>query len=134
MSKKRILIVDDAQLVRNIYRAVLEGAGYEVVEAANFDQAIERMDDSIGLALLDVVLMDRSGLEVLKHIRRHFPTCPAIMISAHANKKNVLAALNEGAVQYLEKIISPVELLDSVKHWLPDDADQQEDNRLQDSG
>jgi len=132
VSQKKILIVDDAQLVRNIYRTLLEEAGFQVVEAADYDQAIGLMDDSIDLALLDVVLKKKSGLDVLKHIRHHFPTCPVIMISAHANKKNILAALNEGAVQYFEKILSPVELLHSVKNWLSYRDMQQENIRLQD--
>jgi len=132
VSQGKLLIVEDEQTVRDVFRALLEDAGFQVVEAESCEQAINLMDSSIDLALLDMALKKESGIDILKYIRHHFPTCPAIMISGHANKENVIDALHEGAAEYLEKPVDPPELVHTIKQWLSYRAMQHENVRLQD--
>jgi PAS domain S-box-containing protein len=130
MSRAKILLVDDEPLVRDIYRHVLEHAGLQVVEAADHDSAISLFDHSVELALVDIVLEGKSGLEILSHIRKQMPLCPVIMISAHANKNNAIDALHKGAVDYLEKPINLRELVHVVERWLSHRTIEEENIRL----
>ncbi|MDX8405064.1 MAG: response regulator [Mariprofundus sp.] len=130
--QQRILVVDDDADMRTFCQTLLESVGFEVVAADGYDEAIARMDNSIQLALLDVVLTEKSGLDVLKHIRQHYPACPAIMISAFASKENAIAALHEGAADYIEKPVDAHELILRVRHWTTYHAMQFENKRLQD--
>jgi len=118
LKQAKLLIVEDVASMRQLYRAILEQANYEVCEAADYDQAVALMDRSIDLALMDIRLGGKSGIEVLKNARRLFPDCPVIMVSAYANKTNAINALRDGAVDYLEKPVNPHELLHVVDRWL----------------
>ena len=128
MKQSKILIVDDQESLRNAYGEVLEHAGFLVCKAEDYDQAITLIDDSIDLALLDIQLLGKSGLDILTYIRGHYPACPAIMMSGHADKQNTIDALRQGAGDYLEKPISPLELVHSIKHCL-DFRDLKDENR-----
>ncbi len=132
MHPSKILIVDDYKQLRDLYAEYLENAGFIVCKAETYDQAIEQIDSSISLALLDVKLKGESGLDVLTYLRKQQPTCPAIMMSGHADKKSTIEALRQGAVEYLEKPINPHELVHSIQHWLDYHAVKQENARLQD--
>lgn len=66
----KILLVEDQSVVRCIYRKALEHAGFQIVEAVDYDDAVNLLDDSIDLALVDIVLKGKSGLEILAYIRK----------------------------------------------------------------
>ena len=127
----KVLLVEDDETTRHLYRAMLEQGGYVVAEAENFKEAANQLDDSIDIALLDIMLRGQSGLEILRHIQLHFPACPVIMVSAHADKSNAIAALNEGAVAYLQKPVDPRELFYTVRHWV-DYCKMKEESRQDD--
>jgi len=114
----KVLLVEDDETTRHLYRTMLEQGGYLVAEAESFKDATKLLDESIDIALLDIMLRGQSGLEILKHIQLHFPACPVIMVSAHADKSNAIEALNEGAVAYLQKPVDPRELFYTVRHWV----------------
>ncbi len=133
MIEGKLLIVEDVLTTQQIYRAIFERAGYQVVAARNFDQAIALADSSVDLALVDISLMGgKSGIEVLKFIRQHHPDCPVIMVSAYADKYNAIDALREGAADYLEKPVDPDELQHVVRRWLSYRFLKRENVRLQD--
>lgn len=132
MTRSKILIVEDQQSIRDTYSELLEQEGIAVCQAAGYDDAIVLMDASIELALLDIQLIGRSGLDILVYIRERYPDCPVIMMSGYADKENTLKALRQGAVEYLEKPVDPDELVYSVRHWLDFRALKQEKLRLQD--
>jgi PAS domain S-box-containing protein len=122
----KILLVDDQSVVRSIYRDALEHAGFQVVEAVDYEGAVNLFDNSIDLALVDIVLEGKSGLEILAYFRKQQPQCPVIMISAHANKNNAINALHKGAVDYLEKPANLHELACVVERWISYRALQEE--------
>jgi len=132
VTSANVLIIEDNTSIRQAYSNFLAKAGYEVSQGENYEQAIAIMDSSIDLALLDVELDGRSGLEILTFIRNNYPDCPAIMMSGFADKQNTIEALRLGAVEYLEKPVNPHELVQSIKHWLSMRQLKQGNPRLQD--
>ncbi|TLS75791.1 EAL domain-containing protein [Mariprofundus erugo] len=132
VTRSKILIVEDQQSIRETYAELLEQEGFVVCQAEGYDDAVLQVDGSIDLALLDIQLVGRSGLEILVYIRERYPDCPVIMMSGYADKENTLKALRQGAVEYLEKPVDPDELVYSVGHWLDFRAMKQENLRLQD--
>jgi len=132
MSQSKILIVEDQQSIRESYSQFLEQAGFLVCTAEGYDRAIPLVDASIDLALLDIQLIGKSGLDILSYIRERHPDCPVVMMSGFADKENTIEALRQGAVEYLEKPVNPHELVYCVKHWLDFRATKQENQRLQD--
>jgi CheY-like chemotaxis protein len=81
--RDRILVVDDEPAVRCSLRYQLEGAGYEVVEAADGRGVVDIVQrDGIALVVTDIVMPNREGLETIKELRRACPGVPVIAISA----------------------------------------------------
>jgi two-component system, chemotaxis family, chemotaxis protein CheY len=110
---KRILIVDDAATVRMYHRGILEGAGYQVVEAVNGIEAMEKaLLEPFDLYLVDINMPKQDGYGFLSELRgRELPQNPAIMISTEAAADDRRRAYAAGANLYLIKPVKPVELL-----------------------
>jgi two-component system chemotaxis response regulator CheY len=108
--KTRILVVEDAALVRLYYRKILERAGYEVAEALNGLEALERvLNNPADLVIVDVNMPQMDGLAFLTALRRQSPPAsgiPALVASTEAGAHDRLAARAAGANFYLVKPIS----------------------------
>ena len=113
--KKRVLTVDDAGLVRRYYRNILEGAGYEVDEAINGLEAIEKLlKDSVDLLIVDINMPQMDGLSLLRYLRRQpAPLCaiPTLVSSTEAEAHDMEAARAAGANLYLVKPVKPETLV-----------------------
>lgn len=109
--KKRVLTVDDAGLVRRYYRDILERAGYEVEEAINGLEAIEKLlRKPADLLIVDINMPQMDGLSFLRHIRRQPPplcAIPALVSSTEAQAQDMEAARAAGANLYLVKPVKP---------------------------
>ncbi len=107
----RVLIVDDEKSIRRFLRAALSSHGYQTFECENGSEAIDALvafhPDMI---ILDLGLPDKDGLEVMKEIRKRTQT-PIIILSVREQEQDKVAALNEGADDYLTKPFSPGELI-----------------------
>ena len=105
--KKRVLVVEDASLVRLYYRRILEGAGFEVDEALNGLEALERLLLApVDLLIVDVNMPRMDGLTFLKILRRQdgaAASIPALVISTEAGPHDRTAAMRAGANLYLVK-------------------------------
>ena len=115
---KRILIVDDASLVRRFYRDALERAGIEVDEALNGVEALEKvLIASYDLLVVDVNMPQMDGLTFLRRLRRQ-PTAvsslPALVTSTEATAQDEAAARAAGANFYLVKPVSQDRLAEHV--------------------
>ena len=110
---KRILIVDDAATVRMYHRGMLESAGYEVEEAMNGIEALEKtLEFPFDLYLVDVNMPKLNGYGFLSELRQQeIPQQPAIMISTEAAPGDEAAAYLAGANGYLIKPVQPMQLL-----------------------
>lgn len=103
MPGARILVVDDEQLIRWSLRWHLEQAGFEILEAETGKEAIDRFDQGVDLALLDLRLPDTSGLSLLQRMKRRQPDCPVILITAHGGAEDAQRAVRAGAYRVLDK-------------------------------
>lgn len=115
---KRILIIDDAALVRLFYREALERAGLEVDEALNGLEALEKLLlRPADLLIVDVNMPKMDGLTFLTALRRHdtaIKSIPALITSTEAAPHDLAAARRAGANFYLVKPIGAETLLDYV--------------------
>ncbi|OSM04432.1 putative two-component system sensory histidine kinase [Magnetofaba australis IT-1] len=119
---RRILVVEDD--MRNIFAltSLLESQGAEVVMAKNGRVGLERLheDDAIEVVLLDIMMPDMDGYEVLKEIRRDpdYQRLPVIVLTAKALQGERNRCLQAGASDYLPKPIDPPKLLSMLNIWL----------------
>jgi len=115
-SAKRILVVDDASLVRRFYRDALERVGFEVDEALNGVEAMEKLlAGAFDLMIVDVNMPIMDGLTFLRRLRRtEAPTSsvPALVISTEAGPQDHAAARAAGANFYLVKPVSQDRLVE----------------------
>jgi two-component system nitrogen regulation response regulator NtrX len=112
-----VLVVDDEADIRELVSGVLEDEGYSVRSAADSNGALEAIDDRRpSLVLLDVWLQGSKldGLQLLELIKGRDPTLPVLMISGHGNLDTAVAAIREGAVDFIEKPFKADRLLHLV--------------------
>src|SRR5215216_2638232 len=101
-----VLVVDDEADIRELVSGVLEDEGYAVRTAADSNQTLEAFEERRpSMVLLDVWLQGSrlDGLQLLQEIKRRDPTVPVLMISGHGNLDTAVAAVREGAVDFIEK-------------------------------
>ena len=113
--KKRILVVDDEPRMRRFVRMNLDLEGYEVIEADNGLQALEKVRDEMpDLVLLDVAMPELDGFETLEHIREA-SSVPVIMLTVKNDEDDRIRGLDLGADDYITKPFSPRELLSRIR-------------------
>ena len=102
---KRILTVDDSRAVRVFLFDILSRHGAEVEEAGNGAQALERLrgEARYDLVLLDLVLPDMDGMELLRSVREHDDDVPVVVITGSGGIQSATAAVRRGADGYIEK-------------------------------
>lgn len=113
----KILLVDDHTLVRKGLVHLLASClkDVEVDEAENADDALERLRDSkYDVALVDIRLPGRDGLQLLKEIRAEWTDVPVIIVSSYDNGEYVKTALADGASGYLLKDTTPDDLVQAI--------------------
>src|ERR687889_2510121 len=101
-----VLVVDDEADIRDLVSGVLEDEGYEVRTAADSTAALDAIGERRpSMVLLDVWLQGSrlDGLQLLQEIKRRDPTIPVLMISGHGNLDTAVAAVREGAIDFIEK-------------------------------
>ena len=108
---KRILIIDDAGLVRRFYREALEQAGFAVDEALNGLEALEKLlqDDAFDLLIVDINMPQMDGLTFLQKLRQldtPAASTPAVVASTESQPHDIDAARTAGANFYLPKPVS----------------------------
>jgi two-component system, NtrC family, response regulator AtoC len=119
MSKEKILIVDDEQMIRWTLREALRGWGYQHVEAESVAEAIEVFESEQPVCvLLDINLPDGSGLDVLREIKRRQPKVIVIMITANVMLDDTIAALRGGAYDFIGKPINLNELHVTIRNGI----------------
>jgi len=112
MAGERILIVEDERLIRWSLRQRLEREGYRVEEAETGRAGVRKMREvGADLVLLDYRLPDRTGLEVLREIRKIDPDAVVIMITAYGTVETAVEAMKAGAFDYLSKPCNMDELV-----------------------
>ena len=102
---KRLLVVDDALLMRKMIRDVATQAGWEVAgEAANGAEAVALYEQlRPDLVTMDVVMPEMSGLEALRAIRAVDPNAQVVMVTALDQKQTLLQSISDGAIDFIVK-------------------------------
>lgn len=114
-TNKKILVVDDEERMLRFIRLNLEHDGFQVIEAVKGHEALDKMrTDMPDLILLDVMLPDLDGFEVLKMVRE-ISNIPVIMLTAKGEEDDRVKGLELGADDYVTKPFSPRELVSRVK-------------------
>ena len=109
-----VLIVDDEADIRELVSGVLEDEGYAVRTAADSNSALDAIEDRRpSMVLLDVWLQGSrlDGLQLLQEIKRRDTSVPVLMISGHGNLDTAVAAVREGAIDFIEKPFQAERLL-----------------------
>ena len=115
VSNQKILIVDDEERMARFVRLNLEQDGFQVTEAYRGNEGLEKLRTTLpDLVLLDVMMPDIDGFEVLKRIRE-VSSVPVIMLTAKNEEDDRIRGLELGADDYVTKPFSPRELTSRVK-------------------
>jgi two-component system, cell cycle response regulator DivK len=118
---KRILIADDKATSRELLRTVLERQGYEVMEAADGEEALQKaLAETPDLILLDLQMPRRSGYEVLCELKKdpRHAALPIIALTASAMQGDRERALAAGFTGYLAKPVALVQLREEIQRLL----------------
>jgi two-component system chemotaxis response regulator CheY len=120
---RRVLVVDDSGLARRRARAILESAGFDVVEAEDGMAALESyFVEKPDIVLLDLVMKGMYGLDVLARLKEMDPTAKVIVVSADVQTSSHELVAQGGAAGFLVKPVDANEVLTLVKSTLGDQA------------
>lgn len=110
--KKVISIVEDEKDLNELVKQYLQKEGYEVRSYLTFDEAqLHAGDDDVHLWILDIMLGDKSGFDLIEEIRRVNPEVPVIFMSARDKEFDRIIGLEKGSDDYITKPFSPKELV-----------------------
>jgi two-component system alkaline phosphatase synthesis response regulator PhoP len=121
VDRKRILVVDDEIYIVHILEFTLTMEGYEVLTAADGEEALRRLEqDRPDLVVLDIMMPKVDGYEVLRRIRadEEFHQLPVILLSAKGRPLDRETGLEIGADDYIVKPFSPRRLLEKIQDLL----------------
>lgn len=111
----KILVVDDEYLIRNVIKEYCQSEGYKVDEAANGEEAIDKVyENEYDLIIMDIMMPDMDGYEASKEIK-DIKDIPIIMLSARTEEEDKLNGFNIGIDDYVTKPFSPKELMARIK-------------------
>ncbi|MGB5194008.1 MAG: sigma-54 dependent transcriptional regulator [Polyangiales bacterium] len=116
-----ILVVDDEKNIRRTLRMVLEGSGFNTLEAGSAEECLEQLhSNEVDLVILDVRLPKMSGIEALAKIRSEPDTrrLPVLMVSGHASVAEAVQAVQLGATDFFEKPLDRDRVLVTVRNAL----------------
>ncbi|MCX8065837.1 MAG: sigma-54 dependent transcriptional regulator [Candidatus Hydrogenedentes bacterium] len=104
--KPQVLVVDDDEGILEVMCIILEGRGLSTVKSTELDDAIEKLSQREFDAVLTDLYMGKdkeAGIKLLRWVRQHRPSVPVVMITAYATVENAIQAMQEGAVDYIQK-------------------------------
>ncbi|NIK13274.1 response regulator transcription factor [Alkalibacillus almallahensis] len=114
-----ILVVEDEAKIARVLQLELEFEGYGITTVATGYDALEIMrDKTFDLILLDIMLPEMSGLDILKRYRKHNQTTPVIMLTAKDTVEDKVTGLDSGAQDYVTKPFQIEELLARIRAHL----------------
>ena len=110
-----VLIIDDEPNVRLTYRVTLETEGFEVQEASDASAALRELaDKDFDLAIFDMRMPEMDGLELLESMRERNIQTPVVIITAYGEVPHAVRAMKLGAIDFLQKPLTPEALRSAV--------------------
>ncbi len=118
--EKRILVVDDDKLIRELTRDALTEEGFRVMAAASGPEALERMasEGPPEVVISDLSMREMDGLQLLERIKSEYPKTDVIILTAYASLESALQAMRLGAADYLRKPVRKPEIVYGVKRTI----------------
>lgn len=114
-----LLYVDDERLLHGVLERLFARHGIDVVTSSSAIEAVELLKkQKFDMVITDFKMPEMDGLELLAHVREHYPDTQVMMITAHANIQHAVGVLREGAIDYLPKPFSTSALLERVQEHL----------------
>lgn len=118
-SPSKILVVDDEERIRKSLSGLLQDNGYEVVTAGNGLECLQIMSaQDFDLVILDIVMPEMSGIEVLQKIKEKYKDTEVIIITGYADKEKAIATFRLNAYDFIEKPFESREILNTIAHCL----------------
>jgi len=115
----KILIIDDEARVRDSLKVLLSNEGFNIQTGCNGREAIECLNkDSYDIVLLDMIMPDMNGHQVMDYIKGQYPDIMIIIMTGHASIDSAVESLKKGAYDYLRKPFDFEELLARVKNTI----------------
>ena len=128
-----ILIVDDERDIRELISDILEDEGYATRLAGNSDECLAHLNtEAPALMILDIWLKDSrmDGIDILKHVKRDNPDVPVVIISGHGNIEIAVAAIKQGAYDFIEKPFNIDQLLVVIRRAMETSRLRRENQQL----
>jgi CheY-like chemotaxis protein len=119
--EKRILIVDDDEMVRMALVELLKPEGYFLDEAGSGKEALERIDKGkYDLMMFDIIMPEMDGIELCRRVRAMdaYKDIPVVFLTAKSREQDKLKGLEAGANLFLSKPISPEKLLNIISETI----------------
>jgi len=129
-----ILVIDDNYDIRSLISNLLKELGFNIRQAANYNQALSEIDKKLpDVAIIDVKLDkgDNDGIELLNHIKKKDVDIPVIIISGHANIQMAINSLKSGAFDFIQKPFDSERLINFVNRAVENFNLKKENKTLQ---
>jgi two-component system, NtrC family, nitrogen regulation response regulator NtrX len=112
---KRVLVIDDERVIRDLMREILERAGHETLGAGTAQEALALLEDEeVGVVVSDIVMPGLTGLELLEEVHARRPTLPVILVTGAGTYENLSQAVTRGADGLVIKPFSHADLQTAV--------------------
>ena len=118
---KKVLVVDDEEVIRKLLRIHLVKWGYDVIEAVDGEDALEQLDkEDFDLLICDIMMPNKDGWEVLKEVRSNPKTkdIPVIVLTAKNEDSDMFKGFDLGANYYITKPFTKAQLLYGIQLML----------------
>jgi two-component system nitrogen regulation response regulator NtrX len=128
-----ILVVDDERDIRELICDILEDEGFATRRAGTSDECMAELNKAApGLMILDIWLKDSSmdGIDILKHVRQDNPDVPVVIISGHGNIEIAVAAIKQGAYDFIEKPFNIDQLMVVIRRAMETSRLRRENSQL----
>lgn len=126
----RILVIDDEGAIRATLKSALDKRGHQTVTAATAKEGMEFASAGFDVIFLDVMLPDKSGMELLPELLTRFPQSAVVVISGHADIDTAVSAIRSGAYDFIEKPLSLDRILVTVDNAIVAGQLRTENKRL----
>jgi len=130
-ANSRILVVDDEESIRFTFESFLTDEGYEVVTAKDYHEAVQKISETgFDLIFADIILGGKTGIDLLRKLKKEKNTCPVVMITGYPNIDTASDAVRLGAFDYISKPVRPDTLLHTTTMALQHKALHDENEQI----
>lgn len=128
MSKGKILVIDDEDIVLRSCQRILIPEGYDVDISKNGMEGLKLLKDkAFDLVLVDIKMPEMDGMEVLKQIKKKWSDTQVIIITGYSSLEDAIFAIKLGAYDYIEKPFTPDGLISAVKKAFHEEMGEQKE-------